>query len=72
MLLKLETRTTQHEEGFTSGNMEQTVSVLSDPLQNMIEVTQDYTNDLLAVQEVRWLGMSIIDSVYSIPYMVPA
>jgi predicted RNase H-like nuclease (RuvC/YqgF family) len=25
-------------------------------LQNLIEVTQDYKIDLLAVQEVRWLG----------------
>jgi hypothetical protein len=28
----------------------------SGTLQNLIEVTQDYKIDLLAVQEVRWLG----------------
>jgi len=29
-------------------------------LQNLIEVTQDYKIDLLAVLGVRWLGRSII------------
>jgi len=33
----------------------------SGSLQNLIEVTQDYKIDLLAVQEVRWLGRSVIE-----------
>jgi hypothetical protein len=37
-------------------------------LQNLIQLTQDYRNDLLAVQEVRWLGKSIIDKMYCTIY----
>jgi hypothetical protein len=33
----------------------------SGSLQNLIQVTQDYRIDLLAVQEVRWLGRSVIE-----------
>jgi hypothetical protein len=33
----------------------------SGALQNLIQVTQDYKIDLLAVHEVRWLGRSIIE-----------
>jgi uncharacterized protein YbgA (DUF1722 family) len=33
----------------------------SGALQNLIEVMQEYKIDLLAVQEVRWLGRSIIE-----------
>jgi hypothetical protein len=32
----------------------------SGALQNLIQVTQDYKINLLAVQEVRWLGRNII------------
>ena len=34
--------------------------------QNLIEIRQEYKIDLLAVQEVRWLGMSIIGKDYRI------
>jgi hypothetical protein len=40
----------------------------SGTLQNLIEVTQEYKIDLLAVQEVRWLGRSIIRKDYRIQY----
>jgi len=39
----------------------------SSTLQNMIQVTQDMI-DLLAVQEVRWLGRSIIKKDCTIYY----
>jgi hypothetical protein len=32
----------------------------SGALQNLTQVTQEYKTDLLAIQEVRWLGRSII------------
>jgi hypothetical protein len=35
--------------------------ILRNALQNQIQVTQDYKTDLLAVQEVRWLGRSITE-----------
>jgi hypothetical protein len=34
----------------------------------MIEITQNYKTDLFAVQEVRWLGRSIIERDCRIPY----
>jgi hypothetical protein len=34
----------------------------------MIEITQDYKTDLFAVQEVSWLGRSIIERDCRIPY----
>jgi len=37
-------------------------------LQNLIEVMQEYKIDLLAVQEVRWLGRSIIEKDCRIYY----
>jgi hypothetical protein len=40
----------------------------SSTLQNLIQLTQDYRTDLLAVQEVRWLGRSIIERMYCIIY----
>jgi len=33
----------------------------SGALQNLIQVTQEYKTDLLAIQEVSWLGRSIIE-----------
>ena len=36
----------------------------------MIEITQDYKTDLFAVQEVSWLGRSIIERDCRIPYSV--
>jgi hypothetical protein len=44
-------KTTQHEQRFTSGNV--LPLHRSGALQNLIQLTQDYTFDLLAVQEVR-------------------
>jgi len=35
----------------------------SGSLQNLIEVTQDYKIDLLAVQEVKWLGRSVTERI---------
>ena len=40
----------------------------SGTLQYLIGVTQDYKIDLLAVQEVRWLGRSIIEKDCTIYY----
>ena len=37
-------------------------------LQKLIEITQDYKTDLFAVQEVRWLGRSIIEKDCRILY----
>ena len=40
----------------------------SGTLQYLIRVTQDYKTDLLAVQEIRWLGRSIIEKDCRICY----
>jgi hypothetical protein len=40
----------------------------SGTLQNLIEVTQDYKTDLLAVQQVRWLRRSVIENDCRISY----
>jgi len=44
-------KTTQHEQRFTSGNV--LPIYRRGALQNLIQVTQDYKVNLLAVQEVR-------------------
>jgi hypothetical protein len=63
ILLKLETEPKQQRQPSKKLRVG-TRNVLSVPrsgaLQNLIQVTQDYKIDLLAVQEVRWLGRSII------------
>ena len=41
---------------------------ISGTLQNLIEVMQEYKIDLLSVQEVRWLGRSIIEKDCRIYY----
>jgi hypothetical protein len=51
-------KTTQNEQGFTSGKVECAVSIQKQHTQNLIQVTQEYKTDLLKVQEVRWLGRS--------------
>jgi hypothetical protein len=40
----------------------------SSTLQNLFKITQEYKIDLLAVQEVRWLGRSIIEKDCRIYY----
>ena len=52
-------KTTQHEQRFTSGNV--LPIYRRGALQNLIQVTQDYKVNLLAVQEVRQLGISILE-----------
>ena len=41
----------------------------SGKLQKLIEITQEYKIDLFAVQEVRWLGRSIIEKGCRIYYI---
>jgi hypothetical protein len=61
--LKLETEPKQQRQPIMNLRV-RTRNVLSVPrsgaLRNLIQVTQDFKIDLLAVQEVRWLGRSII------------
>jgi len=52
---------TQNEQGFTSGEVERAVSIQKQLAQNLIQVTQEYKIDLLAVQEVKWIGRNTIE-----------
>ena len=65
-LLKLETgqkqqRQTSNNKDLRMGTWNVQFLYRSSTLQIQIQVTQEYKTDLIAVQDVRWLGRSITD-----------